>query len=236
MLNLKLSDGGLFCAWFLSILCALSLQAQPASSVDGVTLNDGKVCSLRGGLMDILTENIELPFNVKVDTNGTFKVDGGKAQQLEAGQVIRSDGWLVNPDGSVQPVFDHVVVKAGRVMVVRDGQTTPLSEPMTFPNNLQITPDGTCSFPGGSPTRLMDGQLFQLDGTVIQSKDTVTLKNGQVVMQKEGSLIPLAPTQIMGMNDGTRVRGNGLIEKQDGATIQLREGQIILLDGANVKP
>ena len=55
------------------------------------------------------------------------------------------------------------------------------------------------------------------------------------MVQKEGTLIRLAPVQIMGMNDGTRVRGDGLIQKGDGTTIQLHEGQTILIEGALVK-
>jgi hypothetical protein len=80
--------------------------------------------------------------------------------------------------------------------------------------------------------RLMDGQLFRMDGTPVDAKDTATLKNGVVVVQKDGSLIRLAPVQIMGMNDGTRVRGDGQVQKPDGTTSQLREGQTILIEGA----
>jgi hypothetical protein len=81
----------------------------------------------------------------------------------------------------------------------------------------------------------MDGQLFRLDGTAIVPKDTVTLKNGRVVVQRDGSLISLSPVQIMGMNDGTRVRGDGLIQNPDGTTVQLHEGQTILVEGVIVR-
>jgi hypothetical protein len=103
---------------------------------------------------------------------------------------------------------------------------------MVLTNGMTINPDGYGSgFPGGR-NRLMDGQLFRLNGTTIPCKDTVTMKNGQVIVQKDGSQIPLAKIQIMGMNDGTRVSGNGTIQKHDGKIIQLREGQTILIDGA----
>jgi len=39
----------------------------------------------------------------------------------------------------------------------------------------------------------------------------------------------------MGMADGTRVRGDGLIQEQDGTTTQLREGQTILFEGVIVR-
>jgi hypothetical protein len=211
------------------------LLAQPSNLVDSVTVKDAKVYSIQGDQMEILADNLKLPFSVEVSTNGTFTVGSGKERKLLEGQVLRNDGWLLNPDGSIQPVFDHVVMKGAKVLVVRDGKAEPLAKPMTFPNNLYVAPDGSCVYPDGARTRLMDGQLFRLNGTPILSKDTVTLKNGKVVVQKDGSLITLQPVQLMGMNDGTRVFGKGYIEKPDGTKIQLREGQTILLDGALVK-
>ena len=123
----------------------------------------------------------------------------------------------------------------GHVIVVRDGEATTLTEPMRFPNNLNIAPDGSCNYPDGSSSRLADGQVFRLDGTTIPAKDAVTLKNGRVVVQKDGTLIPLSSGQIMGMNDGTRVYGDGQIQKQDGTTTQLHEGQTILIAGPVIK-
>jgi hypothetical protein len=51
-------------------------------------------------------------------------------------------------------------------------------------------------------------------------------------VQKDGSLLSLTAIQVMGMNDGTRIHGDGLIQRLDGTTTQLHEGQTILIDGA----
>jgi len=222
----------LFCLGFLPVVCAPSVQAQADNQVDGVTVKDEKAYALRGDQLEVLNDVLKLPFEIEVNTNGIFKVAGGKERKLEAGQVLRRDGWLLNPDGSVQPVFDHVAMKAGKVIVVRDGQTGTITEPMTFPNNLVIAPDASCVYPNGGRSRLADGQLFRLDGTSIPARDAATLKNGQVVVQKDGTLISLLPTQIMGMSDGTRVQGDGSIKQRDGTVTQLRDGQTILIEGA----
>jgi hypothetical protein len=205
-----------------------------ADGVDGVTVKDGDVYSLQGGKLTPLTESLDLPFDVEVNTNGTFKVGkDGKDRQIQEGQVVRNDGWMLNPNGAIQPVFDHVVMTKGQVYVVKDGQSTALDKTMVFPNGMSVDPQGYGSNLPGGVKRLVDGQLFRLDGTPIQAKDTVSLKNGQVVVQKNGSLIPLQSVQVMGMDDGSRIYGSGLIEKRDGQQIKLREGQTILLDGAN---
>jgi hypothetical protein len=211
------------------------LYAQASDQVDAVTVIDNKVYALQGDQQAALTENLQLPFEVEVSTNGTFTVAKGKDRKLLEGQVLRRDGWLVKPDGSVQPVVDHLAMIAGRAMLVLDGEAAALAKTMTFPNGMTVDPDGTCVFPDGWRSRLVDGQLFRMDGTLIPSKDSVTLIGGRVLVQRSGTMIPLQPVQMMGMSDGTRVYGTGSIQRLDGTTLQLREGQTIILDGALIK-
>ena len=226
----KLSQlgGGLVGVWVLSVM---GVHAQPSGTMDGVTVKGSIVYSVRGEQLEVLADNVKFPSGVEATTNGTFTVAKGKERTLNPGQVLRRDGWLLKTDGSVESVFDHVTMKSGQVMLVRDGQSAPLTEPKTFPNGLNIAPDGNCVYPDGRHLRLVDGQIFGLDGSTIPAKDTISLKNGQVVVQKDGALIPLAPVQVMGMSDGTRVQGDGTIKKRDGTTFQLREGQTILIEG-----
>lgn len=218
---------------WLPIFFGLALPVRALAEVDGATVKDNQVYAIQGDQLEPLTQNLKLPFKVEVYTNGTFKVGkDGKPRQIREGQVVRNDGWLLNPDGSIEPVFDHVMMKNGRVYVVRDGQATALTKTMTFPNGMTLEPNGDGSNLPGGQIRLQDGQLFRLNGTPIQARDTISMKNGRVVVQKNGTLIPLSPVQIMGMDDGTRVRGDGTIWKHDGTTFQLKEGQTILVAGA----
>jgi len=221
----------LFCLGFLSVVGAFSLPAQTESPADAVTVKDANVYSMQGGQLEVLADNLKFPGDIVVNTNGSFKVGNGQERKLEEGQILRRDGWLLNSDGVAWPVFDYVALKEGKVVVVRDGQTETLTKTMVFPNKLSISPDGSCVYPDVSNAHLADGQLFQLDGTSVPTKDTVTLKDGRVVVQKSGKLISLAPSQIMGMNDGTRVRGDGSLVNRDGTTTQLREGQTVLVAG-----
>jgi len=232
LLNLNRIARVVFCLAFLAAVWTPSLQAQTDKSVDGVTVKNETVYAMHGAQLDALTDVLKLPCDVEVNTNGYFKVGNGRERKLEEGQVLRSDGWLLNRDGSLWPVFDYVALKDGKVIVVRDGQAETLTKTMTFPNRLSISPDGSCVYPTGGNARLADGQLFQLDGSSVPSKDTVTLKNGKVVVQKSGTLITLDTAQIMGMNDGSRVQGDGTIKNRDGTTTQLHEGQTVLVDGA----
>ena len=204
-----------------------------ADEADAVTRKDDKIYAVRGEQREILAAKLDFPDKVIVNTNGSFTVADGKERKLEEGQLLRRDGWLVSADGSVQPVVDHVAMKEGRAYLVRDGKAAALTTTISFPNGRQVNPDGFGSGLPGGRARLADGQLFRLDGTVIPGKDTATFKNGRVVVLRDGSLIPLTAVQVMGMNDGTRVFGSGAVQKHDGTTIQLREGQTVLIDAAN---
>jgi hypothetical protein len=214
------------------VLCATSVRAQLDTSIDAVTLKDKQLYCIRGNQWEPATNVVSLPFDIEIKTNGTFTVAGGRERELEEGQIIGRDGRLVDPSGAVQPVFDHVAMVGGTVIVVRDGKPEALTQTMTFPNNLTVAPDGSVVYPSGAHSRLADGQLFRLDGTSVLAKDSATLKDGRVVVLRGGKLIPLGLTQIMGMADGTRVQGDGLITKQDGTVLQLAEGQTVLIDGA----
>jgi hypothetical protein len=122
-------------------------------------------------------------------------------------------------------------MKDGRPVIVRDDKAEPLTTWKTFPSNLRIGPDGTCVYPDGAISRLMEGQLFNVDGKPVPTKETITFQNGKVMVQRFGKLIPVTDLQIMGMPDGSRVNGKGLLLRKDGSTLQLREGQTLLMEG-----
>lgn len=210
----------------------LIIPVRAAELVEAVIAKEDVTYRLNGDKPELLEEDIVFPDRVEISTKGTFKVADGKERKLGPGQILRRDGWLVNGNGSVQPVVNHVGMKDGRTYVVRDGVATPLTAIMNFPNGMSVGPDGVGARLPGGRARMLDGQLFRLDGTVIQSKDTVTFKNGRVILQKDGTLITLGSAQMMGMSDGTRVYGRGAIQKPDGTIIELREGQTVLIDGA----
>ena len=179
-----------------------------------------------------LTDTLTLAEGITVFTNCTFKVKEGKERPLQEGQILRADGFVLNPDGSMVPVRDHVAMSKGTVTVCRDGVCQPLATALTLGDGTTINTDGSYVRSSGRRSRLADGQLLTLDGTPIQGFDTISMHGGRVVVYKSGALIPLqSAVVIMGMSDGSRVRGDGLITSQNGATTQLVEGQVIAVPG-----
>jgi hypothetical protein len=211
------------------------LFAQTNSTAEAVTCRTNTILLQRGGEWTPLTEAMTMPGGIEVFTNGTFRVKEGKARLLKEGQILRAEGSLLQPDGSTMPVFDHIAMSKGRAMVVKDGEGEPLSAPLTFPDGSVLNPDGSYSRPAGAygrRGRLGEGRLLTSEGTALAGLDTISLRNGKVVVYQSGAWITLqAANQVMGMYDGTRVRGDGFVTFRDRTTTQLTEGQTITAPG-----
>jgi hypothetical protein len=220
---------------FFGIANADLLFAQTNSSAEAVTCRTNISLLQRGGELTPLTEAMTMPGGIEVFTNGTFRVKEGKTRLLKEGQILRADGYLLEPDGSNMPVFDHIAMTKGRVMVFKDGEGKALSAPLTLPDGSVINPDGSYWRPAGSygrRSRLADGRLLTLEGAALAGLDTISLRNGKVVVYQAGAFISLrAPNQVMGLHDGTRVQGDGSVTFRDRTVTQLTEGQTITVPG-----
>jgi uncharacterized protein DUF6799 len=77
---------------------------------------------------------------------------------------------------------DMVVMKSGRMMVVRFGEMKPMDMVMTLSNGTKVAMDGTITMPDGTSRRLMDGEAITLDGEMTTLED---MKGGDAM---EGDL------------------------------------------------
>jgi hypothetical protein len=210
------------------------VSAEPPK-VDRVRVQAGQLIAIVAGESFTPTNKVVLPFGIQVMTNLTFTVNGGSPRQLTEGMVLSKDGTLQRPDGSLLPVMDHVTQKDGKVIIYRDGVASTVSGEAKLEDNSTVLADGTYIDRSGRRQRLLDGQLVKLDGATLPATDTATLQGGKVVVQKDGSLITLRPTQTMMMSDGTKVSGDGSLIRKDGTLVKLTEGEILKLEGVRRK-
>ena len=205
------------CLLSLIVCFGPSLPAQQNEPVESVTFKNNNVFAVHGDQQEVITNSLQFSHEIQISTNGTFTVGKEAERKFGESQVLLRDGWLLNPDGSFQPVMNHVMMKEGSVLIVRNGQAEQLAQVMTFSNNASVSPDGFYTYPDtGRRVRLNDGEWFELGGTPIPTKDAATLINGQVVMQRDGSRITLKSPQKMGMSDGTWVSWDGTIQPPTG--------------------
>ena len=204
--------------------------AAPRSPIERVQLQDARVLIWQDGQRLETTNEVAMPFAILVQTNGVFTVKGGKERKLQEGQILGRDGMLTKPDGSITPVMDHVSMNRGRVVVVKDGESSVLSGVMKLGDGSTVLSDGTIVLPNGAPRKLLDGEL-RVEGGALPTRDTVTKQAGKVMVQKEGAMLAVNPGRSITMNDGTKVLADGTILRFNGDRTTVKEGEVITLDG-----
>jgi hypothetical protein len=226
-----LSTITLFC---LAIGCGLAADPAP-ESVPSVAFRQSRVQVPKDGKMVETTNDVLVAGIAIVRTNGIFTVNKGKERQLLEGQQITSDGTLSSPDGSVVPIVDHLILKNGRLQVVKDGNPVPVTGDFALPDGSRVSADGSLRSRDGKLRRLLDGQLVKLDGSALPVTDTASLQRGKVVLYKDGSRIELRRGQTMAMSDGSKVSGDGFVIRADGSRVTLKEGELFRLEGATLR-
>ena len=207
-----------------------SLCAQEVTPVETVAFKGGKVMIPVEGKSVETTNDVTLPGGIYVATNGVFTLNKGKERQLREGQSIDSSGMLTSADGSVAPVADHLILKGGRLQLVKDGASSSVST-YTLPDGSRVSADGSIHGRDGRLRRLLDGQILTLDGKAAPTTDTVSLKNGKVVLFKDGGTVELKKGQTIAMSDGTRVNGDGIVTYPDGSKLSIKEGETLKISG-----
>ena len=209
---------------------AASLCAQEVISAERVSFKGGKVMILQDGKSVETTNDVTVPGGICVTTNGVFTLNKGKERQLQEGQSIDSSAMLSSADGSVAPVADHLVLKGGRLQLVKDGAATSVSD-YTLPDGSRVSGDGSIRGRDGRLRRLLDGQLLTLDGKAAPTTDTVSLRNGKVVLFKDGGTVELRKGQTIAMSDGSRVAGDGTVTMSSGTKVAIKEGETLKISG-----
>jgi len=208
-----------------------AVGAEIVTKAESATFKKGRVLYPDQGTQVEATNDLSVASDVIIHTNGVFNVKKGKDRQMLEGQIIDAQGMMTSPDGSVVPVVDHLVVKGGRVQLVKDGDGSPLAGEYALPDGSRISPDGSIKGRDGRLRRMLDGQLLKLDGSAIPVTDTVSLKGGKVVLYKDGANMELRRGQFMAMSDGSRVGGDGTVVRPNGTKVTLKEGEILKLPG-----
>ncbi len=66
---------------------------------------------------------------------------------------------------------DMVMMKSGTMMVVRNGEMSPMDMVMTLSNGTRIAMDGSITMPDGTSRMLMDGEAITMDGEMTTMED-----------------------------------------------------------------
>jgi hypothetical protein len=68
---------------------------------------------------------------------------------------------------------DHIMMKDGKVMMIKAGKSMPLDKELTLTNGSKVTVDGTVTMKDGTKMMMKDGDMMTMDGEMVKhdSKD-----------------------------------------------------------------
>ena len=213
----------------VSFTCLTVSGAQGA--VERVQFLNEKIFVWQNGTVKVTTNEVYLPFSIVVKTNGTFAVKGGRDRPLDEGDLLGADGMLLKRDGTITPVMAHITSNRGEIVVVQDGIPAVVTGAARLPDGTTVRADRRISRPDGSARWMLDGELFFTEGGRLPARDTVTVQDGEVQVQKDGSTLSIGRTRSIMMNDGTKVRGDGTVVYFNGEQAHLADGQILVIEG-----
>ncbi|MEO6567816.1 MAG: DUF6799 domain-containing protein, partial [Opitutaceae bacterium] len=133
-----------------------------------------------------------------------------------------------------------VIMKDGKVMATKDGNSTALMDAMTLDNGAKVMTDGTVVMKDGTKTMMKNGDVVAKDGTITKSDDMpldVKMKEEGGVMMKDGKMMAVkdgktsALIESLTMHNGAKVMTDGTVTTKDGTKTVMRNGDMIAMDG-----
>lgn len=130
-------------------------------------------------------------------------------------------------EGKAQSM-DGYYVEEGKVMVRKDGKSTPMAADMKLEDGTMIMMDGSVKTTEGNTIMLKDGDMLSMDGKI--SKPTrYAMEDGKMMIKRDGKKMIMTTPAVIG--DGTQVMLDGTIMMKDGKTKMLKDGQEVDWDG-----
>jgi hypothetical protein len=208
------------------------IRAQAVATTGYVTRKAGLVYAVENGQSALLNRPLSLTPELTVLTNGVITIASDGEEELAEGRRVSLDGFWMGEDGTLLVFKPHYLFKERMLFFVESGVLTKVDQDVTLKNGAVLCTDATLLTPSGRLVRLDDGHMLTVNGDPIPGLDHVAIADGKLVLQKDGSIIPLPVVSTIGMSDGTRVRGDGLITWPSGYEFMLSEGQRLTVEGA----
>ncbi len=139
----------------------------------------------------------------------------------------------------MEDMHDCVIMKDGKMWVMKDGKTMSMDKEMTMENGTVVMADGHYMNKGGEKMMLKNGQCINMDGKMMMAdKDMgmdmdmhncVMMKDGKMMMMKDGKMMSM--DKDMTMKNGTMVMTDGHYMTKGGEKMMMKDGQCIDMSG-----
>src|ERR1019366_5781163 len=112
---------------------------------------------------------------------------------------------------------DGVMMKDGKMMVMKSGSTTAMNDTMTMSDGTKVMTDGGVMMSDGTKMMMKDGDCISMDGKMMKAgmmsgdltENSVMMKDGKMMVMKSGKWKKMWMERTM--SDGTKVNSDGEI-------------------------
>ena len=164
---------------------------------DALIKRDGNMMLLQNGKVKMLNEDMTLPNGSVISSKGILSTSSGSKIILREGDVVSMNGDIFISkigkldDGALaeRTSNDHMFFEAGKVMMVKDGQTQVLLHDMTMPNGSKVLKTGQIVKKDGTKYSLKEGERVDMNGEVILDKDKQSADERNHVRMKNGKKV-----------------------------------------------
>jgi hypothetical protein len=213
--------------------------------MDGVYNRDGQMTALEKGKLKSMNSDMTLPNGSTISKDGYIMTKDGKKLLLRDGDFITMQGDIivmktVKLDGKgleSRISNDHLVFQGGKMMLVKNGESQMMDKEMVMSNGSKVSKLGLVTKKDGSKFTLKDNEKLDMNGEIlvdkakleIDEKNNIVMKNGKMMMVKEGKEFPM--TKEVLMPNWSKVLVDGTVEKSDGSKYVLKEGERMNMEG-----
>jgi hypothetical protein len=152
---------------FLSLLAtALLVVPMVVRAADGYVMQGGKVMMIKDGQTMLMEKEMAMPDGTKVMPDGTVTRGNAKKVKLVNGMMVDMNGNIIVKNG--------VLLKDGKMIMVKDGDMTPMNSEMVMSNGTKVAEDGAII------RKMNEGEMMMTDGTTTTVKGGMKSKQGGI--------------------------------------------------------
>jgi hypothetical protein len=207
---------------------------------EAVVMKENKLMSVTkdGQFVPMEEDNMQLSNGIIVMKNGDYKLPTAQKMKLKNGEILSSKGqFMLMMDQVVN--IDGVMMKDGKAMIVKDGTLSAMDGDMNLNSADKATKDGLITKQDGSTIQLREGEMINMDGSLMRRKDEmmamdgVTMRNGKMMKYDNGRLIAMDKEITM---PAGKVGLDGSVTLKDGSKVMLKDGDVMSQKGELAMP
>ncbi len=155
-----------------------------AGKVDGKSIDErkitdhyifrsGKMMLVKDGEPQILQQDMTFSSGNKLLKHGHISKKDGTKHVLKEGEKLDMEGnFIVDKSKSDFDEKNHIAMKMGKMVVIKDGKDMPMTTEMLMPDWSRVYPDGTVEKQNGTKTKMKEGERFNMEGETMSKLNT----------------------------------------------------------------